>query len=59
MTRVGMFTQALGEHRDPHFAVDPRIKVLDALDPWRLAGVDEHFAIRPEEERAQYINLNF
>jgi len=30
-------------------AVDPRIKVLDASIPGRLAGVDEHFAFVPEE----------
>jgi hypothetical protein len=61
MTRVGMFTQGSGASIGIlSSAVDPRIKVLDALDPWGdwptwMAA--SRFV--PEEERPDYIRPEF
>jgi len=61
MTRVGMFTQGSGASIGIlTSAVDPRIKVLDALDPW--GDWPEWMSTSPfvpEEERAQYIKPEF
>ena len=60
-TRIGMYTQGSGASIGIlTSAVDPRIKVLDALDPWGdwptwLATSP----FVPEEERAEYINPDF
>ena len=61
MSRVGMFTQGSGASIGIlASAVDPRIKVLDALDPWGdwpawMAGS----TFVPEEERADYVKPDF
>lgn len=61
MHRVGMFTQGSGaDIAILASAVDPRIKVLDTLDPWGdwpTWMADSPFV--PEEERAQYIKPDF
>lgn len=59
--RVGMFSQGSGASIGILVsAVDPRIKVLDALDPWGdwptwMAGS----TFVPEEERAEYVTPEF
>jgi hypothetical protein len=61
MTRVGMFTQGSGASIGIlASAVDPRIKVLDALDPWGdwptwMAASP----FVPEEERPDYVKPEF
>lgn len=61
MNRVGMFTQGSGASIGIlASAVDPRIKVLDALDPWGDWPVwvaTSPFV--PEEERAEYMKPEF
>jgi hypothetical protein len=61
MTRVGMFTQGSGASIGIlTSAVDPRIKVLDALDPWGdwpTWMATSPFV--PEEERAEYMKPEF
>jgi hypothetical protein len=57
MNRVGMFAQGSGASiAILTSAVDPRIKVLEALDPWgdwpRWLGTSSFV---PQDERAQYI----
>jgi hypothetical protein len=59
--RVGMFTQGSGASiAILASAVDPRIKVLDALDPWGdwpTWMADSPFV--PEDERAEYVRPEF
>jgi hypothetical protein len=61
MSRVGMFTQGSGASIGIlAAAVDPRIKVLDALDPWGDWPV--WMAVSPfvpEEERPEYVKPDF
>jgi hypothetical protein len=61
MTRVGMFTQGSGASIGIlTSAVDPRIKVLDALDPWGdwpTWMASSPFV--PEEERPEYVKPEF
>lgn len=61
MARVGMFTQGSGASIGIlASAVDPRIRVLDALDPWGdwpTWMATSPFV--PEEERAQYVKPDF
>lgn len=61
MTRVGMFTQGSGASIGIlASAVDPRIKVLDALDPWGdwpIWMATSPFV--PEEERAEYVKPEY
>lgn len=61
MHRVGMFTQGSGSDiAILASAVDPRIKVLDTLDPWGdwpAWMADSSFV--PEDERSQYIKPEF
>ena len=61
MTRVGMFTQGSGASIGIlASAVDSRIKVLDALDPWGdwpTWMATSPFV--PEEERAEYVKPEF
>ena len=61
MSRVGMFTQGSGASIGIlASAVDPRIKVLDAIDPWGdwpTWMATSPFV--PEEERAQYVKSEF
>jgi hypothetical protein len=61
MSRVGMFTQGSGASIGIlASAVDPRIKVLDALDPWGdwpTWMATSPFV--PEEERADYVKPEF
>ena len=61
MTRVGMFAQGSGASIGIlASAVDPRIRVLDALDAWgdwRNWMKTSPFV--PEEERAQYVQPEF
>ncbi len=61
MNRVGMFAQGSGaDIAILASAVDPRIKVLDALDPWGdwpTWMATSPFV--PEDERAQYIKPDF
>ncbi len=61
MTRIGMFTQGSGASIGIlTSAVDPRIKVLDALDPWGDWPVwmaTSPFV--PEDERAEYVKPEF
>jgi hypothetical protein len=61
MARVGMFTQGSGASIGIlASAVDPRIKVLDALDPW--GDWPAWMAISPfvpEDERAEYVKPDF
>jgi hypothetical protein len=60
-SRVGMFTQGAGATIGIlSSAVDPRIKVLDALDPWGdwpTWMATSKFV--PEEERASYVTADF
>jgi hypothetical protein len=61
MNRVGMFTQGSGASIGIlASAADPRIKVLDALDPW---GVWPNWLasspLPPEDERANYVTPEF
>ena len=61
MDRIGMFTQGSGASiAILASAVDPRIKVLEALDPWGdwptwMAASP----FVPEDERAQYVKPDF
>ena len=61
MTRVGMFTQGSGASIGIlASAVDPRIKVLDALDPWGdwpTWMAKSPFV--PEDERAEYVKPEY
>ncbi len=61
MTRVGMFTQGSGASIGIlASAVDPRIKVLDAVDPWGVWPIwmaTSPFV--PEDERAEYVKPEF
>jgi hypothetical protein len=61
MTRVGMYTQGSGASIGIlTSAVDPRIKVLDALDPWGdwpTWMATSPFV--PEEERTDYVTPEF
>jgi hypothetical protein len=61
MTRVGMFTQGSGASIGIlTSAVDPRIKVLDALDPWGdwpIWMAKSPFV--PEDERAEYVKPEY
>ncbi len=61
MTRVGMFSQGSGASIGIlASAVDPRIKVLDALNPWGdwpIWMATSPFV--PENERAEYIKPEF
>jgi hypothetical protein len=61
LTRVGMFAQGSGASIGIlASAVDPRIKVLDALDPWGdwpIWMASSPFV--PEEERAEYVKPEF
>jgi len=61
MNRVGMFTQGSGASiAILASAVDPRIKVLEALDPWGdwpTWMATSPFV--PEDERAQYVKPEF
>jgi hypothetical protein len=61
MSRVGMFTQGSGASIGIlASAVDPRIKVLDALDPWGdwpTWMATSPFV--PEDERAEYVKPEF
>jgi len=60
-SRVGMFTQGSGASiAILASAVDPRIKVLDALDPWGdwpTWMATSRFV--PEDERAEYVKPEF
>ncbi len=61
MSRLGMFAQGSGASIGIlASAVDPRIKVLDALDPWgdwSTWMASSPFV--PEEERAEYVKAEF
>jgi len=61
MTRVGMFAQGSGASiAILASAVDPRIKVLDTIDPWGdwpIWMASSPFV--PEEERADYVKPEF
>src|SRR5450755_998938 len=61
MTRVGMFTQGSGASIGIlASAVDPRIKVLDAVDPWGVWPIwmaTSPFV--PEDERPDYVKPEF
>jgi hypothetical protein len=61
MSRVGMFTQGSGASIGIlTSAVDPRIKVLDALDPWGdWPSWMATSPFVPEEERAEYVKPEF
>jgi hypothetical protein len=61
MTRVGMFAQGTGASiAILTSAVDPRIKVLDALDPWGDWPTWMNTSpFVPEKERAQYVKPEF
>jgi hypothetical protein len=61
MDRVGMFTQGSGASISIlAAAVDPRIKVLDAVDPWGdWPTWMKTSAFVPEEERADYVKPEF
>jgi hypothetical protein len=61
MDRVGMFTQGSGASiAILASAVDPRIKVLEALDPWGdWPTWMATSPMVPEDERAQYVKLDF
>ena len=60
-SRVGMFTQGSGASiAILASAVDPRIKVLDALDPWGdWPNWMATSPFVPEDERAEYIKPEF
>jgi hypothetical protein len=61
MSRVGMFAQGSGASIGIlASAVDPRIKVLDTLDPWGdwpIWMANSPFV--PEDERAEYVKAEF
>src|SRR5260370_7519867 len=61
MSRVGMFGQGSGASiAILASAVDPRIKVLDVLDPWGdwpIWMATSPFV--PEDERAEYVKPEF
>lgn len=61
MSRVGLFTQGSGATIGIlASAADPRIKVLDAIDPWGdwpMWLSDSAFV--PQEERKDYLNAEF
>lgn len=61
MTRVGMFAQGSGASIGiMTSAIDPRIKVLDALDPWGdWPAWMASSPFVPEEERAEYLKPEF
>jgi len=61
MTRVGMFAQGSGASIGIlASAVDPRIKVLDALDPWGdWPAWMATSPFVPEEERKEYVKPEF
>jgi len=61
MNRLGMFTQGSGASIGIlTSAVDPRIKVLDALDPWGVWPVwMAESPFPPEDERPQYVTPEF
>jgi len=61
MSRVGMFTQGSGSSiAILASAVDPRIKVLDTLDPWGDWPIwMATSAFVPEDERAAYVKKEF
>ena len=61
MSRVGMFAQGSGASiAILTSAVDPRIKVLDTLDPWGdWPTWMETSPFVPEDERAQYVKPEF
>ncbi|MFZ3341027.1 MAG: alpha/beta hydrolase [Terriglobales bacterium] len=61
MSRVGMFTQGSGSTiAILTSAVDPRIKTLDAVDPWGDWPMwMATSAFVPEEERANYVKPEF
>jgi hypothetical protein len=61
MTRVGMFTQGSGASIGIlTSAVDPRIEVLDALDPWGdWPSWMATSPFVPEDERAEYVKPEF
>jgi hypothetical protein len=61
MDRVGMFAQGSGASiAILTSAVDPRIKVLDALDPWGDWSVwMATSSFVPEDERAEYVKADF
>jgi hypothetical protein len=61
MSRVGMYSQGSGATiAILTSAVDPRLKVLDAIDPWGDWPVwFAHSTFPPEDERAQYLTPDF
>jgi hypothetical protein len=61
MDRVGMFTQGSGASIGIlASAADPRIKVLDAIDPWGdWPAWMAASPVVPEEERAEYVRSEF
>jgi hypothetical protein len=61
MSRVGLFTQGSGATIGIlASAVDPRIRVLDAIDPWGdWATWMATSPFVPEEERAEYVKPEF
>jgi hypothetical protein len=61
MNRLGMFAQGSGASiAILASAVDPRIKVLDALDPWGdWPTWMANSAFVPEDERAEYVKPEF
>lgn len=61
MSRVGMFTQGSGASiAILASGVDPRIKVLEALDPWGdWPEWLQNSPIVPEEERPEYVKPEF
>jgi hypothetical protein len=61
MTRVGMYAQGSGASIGIlASAVDPRIKVLDALDPWGVWPIwMANSPFVPEDERSEYIKPEF
>jgi hypothetical protein len=61
MNRVGMFAQGSGASIGIlASAADPRIKVLDALDPWGVWPIWlESSPLPPEDERANYVTPEF
>jgi cephalosporin-C deacetylase-like acetyl esterase len=61
MSRVGMFAQGSGASiAILTSAVDPRIKVLDALDPWGDWPIwMASSAFVPQDERADYVKPEF
>ena len=61
MTRIGMYTQGSGASIGILVsAVDPRIKVLDALDPWGAWPIWlASSPFPPDDERASYVTPEF